>query len=60
MKTTPSRKPTGVIKKKHVRQKVLGNRTQYFVIDQAGKLKAIFRKVKVDGHADDVIAALKA
>jgi peroxiredoxin len=30
------------------------------VIDQAGKLKAIFRKVKVDGHADDVLAVLKA
>jgi peroxiredoxin len=30
------------------------------VIDQAGKLKAIFRKVKVDGHVDDVIAVLKS
>jgi peroxiredoxin Q/BCP len=30
------------------------------VIDQAGKLKAIFRKVKVDGHVDEVLAALKA
>jgi peroxiredoxin Q/BCP len=31
-----------------------------FVIDPEGKLKAIFRKVKVDGHADEVLAALKA
>jgi peroxiredoxin len=30
------------------------------VIDQAGKLKAIFRKVKVDGHVDEVLAVLKA
>ena len=31
-----------------------------FVIDQAGKLKAIFRKVKVGGHVTEVLAALKA
>jgi peroxiredoxin Q/BCP len=31
-----------------------------FVIDAGGKLKAIFRKVKVDGHADEVLTALKA
>jgi peroxiredoxin Q/BCP len=31
-----------------------------FVIDQAGKLKAIFRKVKVDGHTEDVLKALKS
>ena len=30
------------------------------VIDAEGKLKAIFRKVKVDGHADEVLTALKA
>ena len=30
-----------------------------FVIDPAGKLKAIFRKVKVDGHTDEVLGALK-
>jgi len=31
-----------------------------FVIDQAGKLKAIFRKVKVDRHTEEVLDALKA
>jgi peroxiredoxin len=30
------------------------------VIDQAGKLKAIFRKVKVGGHVTEVLAALKS
>jgi peroxiredoxin Q/BCP len=30
-----------------------------FVIDSAGRVKAIFRKVKVDGHVDEVLAALK-
>ena len=31
-----------------------------FVIDEAGRLKAMFRKVKVDGHVNEVLAALKA
>ncbi|ALA57884.1 thioredoxin-dependent thiol peroxidase [Nitrospira moscoviensis] len=31
-----------------------------FVIDTDGTLKSIFRKVKVDGHVDEVLAALKA
>ena len=30
-----------------------------FVINPAGKLKALFRKVKVDGHVAEVLAALK-
>jgi peroxiredoxin len=29
------------------------------VIDEAGTLKAIFRRVKVDGHIDKVLATLK-
>ncbi|MEO6112389.1 MAG: redoxin domain-containing protein, partial [Nitrospiraceae bacterium] len=41
-------------------RKYWGIERSTFVIDQAGKLKAIFRKVKVDGHADEVLAALKA
>jgi len=41
-------------------RKYWGIERSTFVIDQAGKLKAIFRKVKVGGHADDVLAALKA
>jgi thioredoxin-dependent peroxiredoxin len=31
-----------------------------FVVDETGKLAAIFRKVKVDGHVDQVMTALKA
>ena len=31
-----------------------------FVIDASGKIKAVFRKVKVDGHTGDVKAALQA
>ena len=31
-----------------------------FVIDERGKLTAIFRKVKVDGHIEQVMTALKA
>jgi peroxiredoxin Q/BCP len=30
-----------------------------FVIDRTGRIKAIFRNVKVDGHIDEVLAALK-
>jgi peroxiredoxin Q/BCP len=41
-------------------RKYWGIERSTFVIDQAGKLKAIFRKVKVGGHVDDVLAALKA
>jgi peroxiredoxin Q/BCP len=41
-------------------KKYWGIERSTFVIDQTGKLKAIFRKVKVDGHVDQVLAALKA
>ncbi len=41
-------------------RKYWGIERSTFVIDQAGKLKAIFRKVKVTSHVDDVLAALKA
>ena len=41
-------------------RKYWGIERSTFVIDQTGKLKAIFRKVKVDGHAGDVLAALKS
>ncbi|MDZ4734126.1 MAG: thioredoxin-dependent thiol peroxidase [Nitrospirota bacterium] len=39
-------------------RKYWGIERSTFVIDQTGKLKAIFRKVKVTNHVDDVIAAL--
>ena len=41
-------------------RKYWGIERSTFVIDQVGKLKAIFRKVKVTSHVDDVVAALKA
>ncbi len=41
-------------------KKYWGIERSTFVIDEEGRLKAIFRKVKVDGHADEVLAALKA
>ena len=41
-------------------RKYMGIERSTFVIDAAGTLKAIFRKVKVDGHADEVLKALKA
>lgn len=51
----------GVYKEKSMYgKKYWGIERSTFVIDQTGKLKAIFRKVKVDGHVDDVLAALKA
>ena len=40
-------------------RKYWGIERSTFVIDQAGKLKAIFRKVKVDGHVEEVKAVLK-
>jgi thioredoxin-dependent peroxiredoxin len=41
-------------------RKYWGIERSTFVIDQAGKVKAIFRKVKVGGHVTEVMAALKA
>jgi peroxiredoxin Q/BCP len=41
-------------------KKFWGIERSTFVIDPAGKLKAIFRKVKVDQHVDEVLAALHA
>jgi thioredoxin-dependent peroxiredoxin len=40
-------------------RKYWGIERSTFVIDQAGKVKAIFRKVKVGGHVTEVVAALK-
>ncbi len=41
-------------------KKFLGIERSTFVIDGAGTIQAAFRKVKVDGLAQDVLAALKA
>jgi thioredoxin-dependent peroxiredoxin len=40
-------------------RKYWGIERSTFVIDQAGLIKSIFRKVKVDGHADQILAVLK-
>jgi thioredoxin-dependent peroxiredoxin len=54
-------KAYGVYKEKNMYgRKYWGIERSTFVVDTEGKLKAIFRKVKVDGHADEVLTALKA
>lgn len=51
----------GVIKMKNMYgKKVRGIERSTFLIDKTGKLKQEWRKVKVDGHVDDVLAAVKA
>jgi peroxiredoxin Q/BCP len=50
----------GVLKEKNMYGKIsLGIERTTFVIDGAGKIQKIFPKVKVDGHAEEVLAALK-
>jgi len=50
-----------VIKEKNMYgKKVMGIERSTFVIDQAGKLAYEWRKVKVAGHVDEVLAAVKA
>jgi peroxiredoxin Q/BCP len=54
-------KAYGVYKEKNMYgRKYWGIERSTFVINPAGTLKAIFPKVKVDGHVDEVLAALKA
>ncbi len=49
-----------VLKEKNMYgKKVIGIERSTFIIDENGMLKNIFRKVKIDGHANDVIDALK-
>ena len=51
----------GVSKEKSMYgRKYLGIERSTFVIDATGRIKALFRKVKVPGHVDEVLAALKA
>jgi peroxiredoxin Q/BCP len=50
-----------VIKMKNMYgKKVRGIERSTFLIDSNGKLKQEWRKVKVDGHAEEVLAAVKA
>ena len=54
-------KAYGVYKEKNMYgKKYWGIERSTFVIDLDGNVKAVFRKVKVDGHADEVLKALKA
>ena len=41
-------------------KKYMGVERATFLVDQAGMLARIWRKVKVPGHADEVLAAVKA
>lgn len=51
----------GVYKEKSMYgRKYMGIERSTFVIDATGRIKALFRKVKVPGHVDDVLAAVKA
>ena len=50
----------GVLKEKNMYgKKSLGIERTTFLIDASGKIKKIFPKVKVDGHTEEVLAALK-
>ena len=54
-------KAYGVYKEKNMYgKKYWGIERSTFVIDPSGKLKAVFRKVKVDGHVDEVLTALRS
>lgn len=54
-------KAYGVYKQKNMYgKKYWGIERSTFVIDERGIVKALFRKVKVDGHVDEVLAALKS
>src|SRR5262247_1452448 len=54
-------KAYGVYKEKSMYgKKYWGIERSTFVIDSGGAIKAVFRKVKVDGHADEVLTALKS
>ncbi len=54
-------KAYGVYKEKNMYgRKYWGIERSTFVIDRTGAIRAAFRKVKVDGHAKEVLAALRA
>jgi thioredoxin-dependent peroxiredoxin len=46
------------VEKENYGKKYWGTERSTFVIGKDGKIKKIFRKVKVDGHEQDVLAAL--
>jgi peroxiredoxin Q/BCP len=54
-------KSYGVYKEKSMYgKKYWGIERTTFIIDPNGTLKAVFRKVNVDGHVDDVLTALRS
>ena len=56
--TTRQLKPTALEEKSMYGRKYMGIERTTFVIDAKGVIKKIFPKVKVDGHAEEVLAAL--
>jgi peroxiredoxin Q/BCP len=49
-----------VLKEKNMYgKKVMGIERSTFIIDEQGLIKGIFRKVKVDGHIEEVMNVLK-
>lgn len=48
------------VEKSRYGRKYMGVERSTFLIDGAGVLRAAFRKVKVEGHSDAVLAAVKA
>ena len=52
-------KAYGVWKEKNMYgKKVMGIERSTFVIDETGKIAKIFRKVKAEGHAEEVLSVL--
>jgi peroxiredoxin Q/BCP len=41
-------------------RKSMGIARTTYIIDSAGKIRNVFPKVKVEGHAQEILAALKA
>jgi peroxiredoxin Q/BCP len=48
-----------IVEKNMYGKKSLGVQRSTFLIDESGKIERVWPKVKVDGHADEVLAALK-
>lgn len=50
----------GVLKEKNMfGKKKIGIERSTFIIDEEGKIKKIYRKVKIDGHINDIIETIK-
>ncbi|GAB4393071.1 MAG: hypothetical protein Tsb005_09780 [Gammaproteobacteria bacterium] len=49
-----------LVEKSMYGKKYLGIERSTFLIDEKGKIRQVWRKVKVDGHVEEVLAAAKA